>query len=106
MFLYAGDNIQYVNEQFVSCIRFFSVHFTLSTNVWCGMIDDILIGPVILDNRMTGQNCLDFLQNELPKQLEVVPFATRIAMYFQHDGAPSCYTRHVMQHLNDTFPNR
>ena len=22
-FLYAGDNIQYVNEQFVSCIRFF-----------------------------------------------------------------------------------
>ena len=28
-FLYAGDNIQYVNEQFVSCIHFFSVHFTL-----------------------------------------------------------------------------
>ena len=27
-------------------------------------------------------------------------------MYFQHDGAPSHYTRHVMQHLNDTFPNR
>jgi len=32
--------------------------------------------------------------------------ATRIAMHFQHDGAPSHYTRHVMQHLNDTFPNR
>jgi len=32
--------------------------------------------------------------------------ATRIAMYFQHDGAPSHYIRHVMQHLNDTFPNR
>ena len=27
-------------------------------------------------------------------------------MYFQHDGAPSHYTRHVMQHLNKTFPNR
>ena len=26
-------------------------------------------------------------------------------MYFQHDGAPSHYTRHVTQHLNDTFPN-
>ena len=35
---------------------------------------------------MTGQNYLDFLQNELPKQLEDVPLATRIAMYFQHDG--------------------
>ena len=32
--------------------------------------------------------------------------ATRIAIHFQHDGAPSHYTRHVMQHLNDTFPNR
>jgi len=32
--------------------------------------------------------------------------ATRIPMYFQHDGAPSHYTRHVTQHLNDTFPNR
>ena len=32
--------------------------------------------------------------------------AARIAMYFQHDGAPSHYTRHVMQHFNDTFSNR
>jgi hypothetical protein len=27
-------------------------------------------------------------------------------MYSQHDGAPSRYTRLVMQHLNDTFSNR
>ena len=67
------------------------------------MVDDILIGPVILDTCMTGQNYPHFLQNELPKD---VPLATRIAMYFQHDGPPSHYTRHVMQHLNDTFPNR
>ena len=52
----------------------------LSMNVWCGMIDDILTGPVILDNRMRGQNYLDLLQNELPKQLEDVPLATQIAM--------------------------
>ena len=70
------------------------------------MIDDMLIGPLILDDRMTGQNYLDFLQNELPKQLQDVPLDTRIAMYLQHDGAPSHYTRHVMQNLNDTFPNR
>jgi hypothetical protein len=47
----------------------------------------MLIGPVILDDRITGQNY--FLQNELTKQLEDVPLATRIAMYFRHDGAPS-----------------
>ena len=49
------------------------------------MIDDMLIGPVIIDDHMTGQNYLDFLQNELPKQLADVPLAIRIAMYFQHD---------------------
>ena len=72
----------------------------------CEKINDTLIGPVILDDRMTEQNYLDFLQNELPKQLEDVPLATRIAIYFQHGGAPSHYTRHVMQLLNDTFPSR
>jgi hypothetical protein len=68
-------------------------HFSI--NVWRGMIDDVLIGPVILDDCMTGHNYLHFLQNELPEQLEDVPLATRIAMYYQHDGAPCHYTRLV-----------
>ena len=74
-----------------------------SIDVWCGMIDDMLIGPDILDDRVTEKNYLDFLQNELPQQLDDIPLATRIAMYFRHDGDPSHYTRHVMQHLNDKF---
>jgi len=27
-------------------------------------------------------------------------------MYFQHDGAPPHYTRHVRKYLNEFFPNR
>jgi hypothetical protein len=48
----------------------------------------LLIGPVILEDPMTGQNYLEFLQNELTEQLEDVPLATRVAMYFQHEAAP------------------
>jgi hypothetical protein len=55
---------------------------------------------------MTGKNYLEFLQNELPEQLEDVPLPTRIAMYFQHDGAPPHYIRLVMQHFSNIFPNR
>jgi hypothetical protein len=55
----------------------------------------LLIGTVILEDRMTGQNYLELLQNELP-ELENVPLATRIAMHFQHDGAPPHYTRLVI----------
>jgi predicted phosphoadenosine phosphosulfate sulfurtransferase len=74
--------------------------------VCCGMIDDMLIGPVILDDRMTWHNYLDFLQNGLPEQLENVPLATRIATYFQHDAAPSHHTRLVMQQSQETYPDR
>jgi hypothetical protein len=66
-----------------------NVQRRFSISVWCGMTDDMLIGPVVLDNRMTGQNYQNFLQNELPEQLEDVPLATRIAMYFHHDGSSS-----------------
>ena len=61
----------------------------------------MLIGPVILDDRMIGQNCLGFLQYGLPEQLEDIPLATRIAMYYQHDGTPTYYIRLVMQHLGN-----
>jgi hypothetical protein len=42
--------------------------------------------PVILDDRMTGHNYLDFLQNGLPEQLVYVPLAARIAMYSAFPG--------------------
>jgi hypothetical protein len=57
---------------------------------------------------MIGQNYLyvDFLQCGLPEKLGDVSLATQIAIYLQHDGAFTHYTRPVMQHLNDAFPNR
>jgi hypothetical protein len=80
----------------------FQCHF--SVNVRCDMINNMLIGPVILNECMKGHNYLDFLQNELPEKLKDAPLATQIAMYFQHDAAPSHYTQLATQHLNDTFP--
>ena len=77
-----------------------------SINVWCGMMGDMLIGPVILDELVTGKNYLHFLQNGLSEQLENVRLATRSAMYFQHDRATFHYTHLVMQHHNGTSANR
>jgi hypothetical protein len=75
-------------------------HCTVETNfqrgffisVWYSMIDNILIGLVILEDHMTGHNYLGFLQNGLTEQLEDVPLATWIALYFQHDRTSSYYT--------------
>jgi len=75
-------------------------------NVWCGIIKDTLIGPAIVEDRMTGDSYLHLLQNDLPEQLENIPLETRLHMYLQHDGEPIHYTRKVIQHHNNTYPNR
>ncbi|EFN89173.1 hypothetical protein EAI_12527, partial [Harpegnathos saltator] len=85
-------------------VQNFQVRF--SVNVWCGMIDGMLIGPVILQNRMTGQSYFDFLQNTLPPQLEDISLATRRTIYFQHDGAPPHNTHLVAEHIDAVFSHR
>jgi len=45
----------------------------LIVNVWCAVLDVQLIGPIILEGRLTGEVYLKFLQEELPRLLEDVP---------------------------------
>ena len=75
-------------------------------NVWCGVLGDRLIEPFVFDNNLTGNTYEVFLRNELPGLLEDIPFMIRSQMYFQHDGAPPHYTRHVREYLIESFPNR
>ena len=56
-----------------------------SANVLCAVLDDQLMGPFILEGRLTGETFLRFLQEELPPLLEDVTLDKRIRMYFQHD---------------------
>ena len=77
-----------------------------SVNVWCGVLGNKLIGPFVFDNNLTGNTYEAFLRNELPGLLEDIPLMIRSQMYFQHDGAPPHYTRHVREYLNESFPNR
>ena len=44
-----------------------------SVNWWCAVLDDQLIGPFILEGRLTREAYLRFLQKELPRLLEDVP---------------------------------
>jgi hypothetical protein len=66
------------------------------------MIDDTLIGPDTLDDRMTGHIYLDILQNGSPEQLGNDLLATRAVVKIQHGRALSHYTRLMMEHLSDT----
>ena len=64
-----------------------------------------MIGPFILEGRLTGEAYLRFLQEELTRLLEDVPLNTRIRIYFQHDGAPHS-SREGRNFLKGRFPGR
>jgi len=77
-----------------------------SVNVWSAVLDDQLIGPFILEGRLTGESYLQFLQEELPRLLEDVPLNKRSRIYFQNDGTPLHFSREVRIFLNYRFPGR
>ena len=70
------------------------------------ILDDQLIGPFILEGRLTGEAYLRFLQEELPQRLEDVPLNKRGLIYFQREGAPPHFLYVVRNFLNNRFPGR
>lgn len=77
-----------------------------SLNVWAGIIDRHLIGPVFLPQRLNGEIYRNFLQHELPPLLENLPLLLRAQMWFMHDGAPPHFSIIARDHLNNAYQNR
>jgi hypothetical protein len=77
----------------VTSIRAHELRFSL--NVWCGLLDDFLIGPHVLPNRLMGEAYLDFLVNTLPQLLEEVPLQVHQSMWYMHNGAPAYFSIEV-----------
>lgn len=75
----------------------FQVRFSI--NVLVGLIDDMLIGPVILPRTLTGESFLILLTNDLPELLEDVPLALRQTMYLQ-------MRMNVRSLLNENYQNQ
>lgn len=77
-----------------------------SVNIWCGIIDHHLIGPHVLPHRLTGERYLRFLDATLPELLEDVSLASRMNLWYMHDGAPAHFSGTVRRHLDNAFPSK
>lgn len=77
-----------------------------SVNVWVGIVDNYLIGPFFLPERLNGHNYRRFLEEDLPILLEEVPILIRNRMWFMHDGAPAHFSVTAREYLNHAFNNR
>lgn len=77
-----------------------------SVNVWMGIINNHLIGPVFLPQNLNGERYQTFLTTELHDLLDDLPLALIRDMWYQHDGCPAHYFRGVRDWLNENFPDR
>src|SRR6195952_3782061 len=77
-----------------------------SLNVWLGIIDDHLIEPYFLPQRLNGEIYRQFIEVDLPLLLEDVPLQLRNDMWFMHDGAPAYFCLLARDYLNRVFPDR
>jgi Helix-turn-helix domain (DUF4817)/Transposase len=77
-----------------------------SVNVWAGLLGKHLIGPYIINGRLTAEQYQQFLYEELPILLEDVPLSIRREMWLQQDGAPVHCARRVTAYLNEKYRGR
>lgn len=82
----------------------FQVRF--SVNVWAGLMDDTLIGPIILPRTLNAERFLELLSEDLPSLLEDVPLTIRRRLFLQMDGCPAHYATSVRNFLNENYRNR
>lgn len=75
-------------------------------NVWAGIVDTFIVGPVILPQRLNGDSYLQHIQNTVPDLLDDVPLELRGNMWFMHDGAPPHFTVAVRNFLHQEYPNK
>ena len=83
-----------------------------SLHVWAGLLNDQILGPVVLPTPMTSQLYLNFLQNNFPLLVETaqenVPYAERICrpVWYQLDGCGPHFGQIVREYLDQAYPGR
>jgi hypothetical protein len=71
--------------------------------MWCGLINNQLLGPFILEGYLTADYYLHFLQDKLTLLLEDVPLQATLNMWLQNDSIPPHFGPQVTQYLNQCY---
>lgn len=74
-----------------------------SVSVWCGLIGDRVLNPIIFEGCLTGPRYLNMLQEEIEDRLDDLPIATLRNLLWQQDGAPPHSVAQVTEYLNAKY---
>lgn len=95
-------NLHHWSAQNPHATREFGHQQRFSVNVWLGVINNRIVGPIYLPNRLNAAAYI----NVLDQVLDDLPLAVLADMVFMHDGAPAHYAIDVQNWLNRFFPGR
>lgn len=92
-----------VNPNFVIECR---DQYYFKTNVWCGILNNEIVGPYFFRGNITADVYLNFLRNEIFEFTNQLPLNLQYILWYQHDGAPCHSAARVTEYLNQAFPRR
>lgn len=80
--------------------------YSFKVNVWCGILDNKLIGPFFFRENLNSEKYLHFLNNKIFDVLNRMPLNLRQNMWYQQDGASIHSTVAVRNFLDQKFQRK
>ena len=77
--------------------------YSFKTNVWCGVLNDQVVGPYFFRENLNSEGYLRFLNTKIMEFLDNIPLETRHNLWYQCDGAPIHNARPVKERLLELF---
>lgn len=72
-------------------------------NVWCGILNNVVIGPYFINGTLTGETYLELLTETICPAIEHTMLGDERPIWYQHDGCPAHNSAGVKEFLNNTF---
>jgi len=104
--IFNSHNMHVWNDENPRTIRVRNYQIRWKINVWAGIMNTKILGPVILPETLNGASYLEFLAENLSDFLEEIPLLDRNLIIFQQDGVGPHNARIVTNYLNQQFPGR
>lgn len=75
-------------------------------NVWAGILNNRLLGPLIYEGTLNANRYLEFLRGPISEYLDNLPLLEVHNMWWQQDGAPPHNSILVKNYLHEAFPGQ
>ncbi len=73
-------------------------------NVWAGIVGQHILGPIVIEGKLTGEKCLQMLQAQISEQLDALQLPGKL--WYQHEGCPVHNYGPALQFLHEAFPGQ